>query len=368
MLLSDLAQAIGAELDGDPSADVSACATLDEAIPGQVTFLASPKYADRIGSTRATAIVVAPGTPRPDSGVSLLKAKDPYFAFRNAVVALHGFRQHPTWEAAAGSTKPESRIPKQTEENPKSKTPSSHLTSDITHLTSLISPLSAIHPSAEIGEGTVIYPFVFVGPNVKIGRDCILYPSVTVYDGCILGDRVILHAGTSVGHDGFGYATHALPGQPPAHHKIPQSGIAILEDDVELGANCSVDRATVGATTIGRGTKFSNNVVIGHGAKIGPHNLFVGQVGIAGSVTTGAYVVMGGQVGVAGHLKIGNQVQLAAQTGVIADIPDKSIEMGTPSMPIMQARRVWSHTTNLDELVKRIRELEKKVAELSPPQ
>lgn len=325
MLLSELAKMLGAELDGDGSVEVTSCATLDEATPGQVSFVASGKYAGKLGTTKASAVIVSPATRRADGMPALLKAKDPYFGFRNAVVALHGFRVHPH----AG-----------------------------------VHPLAYVDPTATVGEGTVIYPFAYVGPGAKIGRDCILYPSVTVYDRCIVGDRVILHAGTSVGHDGFGHATHALPGQAPAHHKIPQSGIAIIEDDVELGANCSVDRATVGTTVVGKGTKFSNSVVIGHGTKVGRHNLFVAHVGIAGSVTTGNYVVLGGQAGVAGHLKIADQVQVAGQSGVISDIDEKGQYMGLPAIPASQARRVWGHTMNLDELAKRVRELEKKVGEL----
>lgn len=339
MKLSELAQALSAELDGDGDTLVSACATLDDAAPGDVSFLASPKYAGRLGVTKASAVIVAPNVKRPDGGPVLLRAKDPYFAFRNAVVTLHGFRRHPDW----------------TQTTAKPPAPASPLWS----------PQAYVDPTATVGEGTVIYPFVFVGPGAKIGRDCILYPSVSVYDRCIVGDRVILHAGCSIGHDGFGHATHALPGQPPAHHKIPQVGIAIVEDDVELGANCSVDRATVGATVIGRGTKFSNNVVIGHGTKVGPHNLYVAQVGLAGSVTTGAYVVMGGQVGVAGHLKIADQVQIGAQSGVMEDLDEtKGIYLGSPTMPAGHARRVYNHFVGLDDLAKRVRDLEKKLADV----
>lgn len=337
MRLDELAQRLGATLELPPDGraaadtDITSCATLDDAQPGQLTFLASPKYAPRLAATRASAVVVAESTRRPDGlRAALLRAKDPYFTFRNAVVELHGFRKHPHTG---------------------------------------IHPLAYVHPTATVGDGTVIYPFVYVGPRVRIGRDCILYPNVCIYDDCVLGDRVILHAGCSIGHDGFGHATHALPGEAPAHHKIPQVGNAVLEDDVELGANCSVDRATLGSTVIGRGTKFSNNVVIGHGTRVGPHNLFVAQVGLAGSVTTGRYVVMGGQVGVAGHLTIADEVQIAAQSGVMNDLPEKGQYLGAPAMPAAQARRVYNHFLNLDELARRLKDLEKKVAELEsrPP-
>ena len=329
MILKDLAQILNAELDGNPDLDVTACATLDDARDGHVTFLASQRYASKLPTTRASAVIVADTSKRPNGlSVALLRAKDPYFAFRNAMVALHGFRKHPHEG---------------------------------------IHPLAFIDPTATIGEGTVIYPFVFVGPRAKIGRDCILYPNVTLYDDSVIGDRVILHAGCSIGHDGFGHATHALPGQAPAHHKIPQSGNAVIEDDVELGANCSIDRATLGSTVIARGTKFSNNVVIGHGTKVGPHNLYVAQVGLAGSVVTGSYVVIGGQAGVAGHLHIADQVQLSAQAGVMADIDEKGQYMGAPSMPAAQARRVYNHFLNFDEIVKRLKEVEKKLEALQPP-
>jgi UDP-3-O-[3-hydroxymyristoyl] glucosamine N-acyltransferase len=138
----------------------------------------------------------------------------------------------------------------------------------------------------------------------------------------------------------------------------------VVEDDVEMGANCSVDRATIGSTVVGQGTKFSNNVVIGHGTKVGKHNLYVAQVGLAGSVKTGNYVVMGGQVGVAGHLVIGDQAQIAGQSGVVGDLEPKQQYLGTPAVPIAQGRRVWMHTVNLDELVKRLKSLEKQVATL----
>jgi len=323
MRLADLAKEIGAELTGDPDLDVTSAGTLEDAKSGQISFLANPKYASQIETTKASAVIV--GENVKSDCVALLKAKDPYYAFRQAVIALNGFRKHPF---------------------------------------SGVHPLAYVDATATVGEGTLIYPFCFVGPRAKIGRDCILYPNVTVYDDCVLGDRVALHAGCSIGQDGFGYATHALPGQAPAHHKIPQAGNAVIEDDVELGANCAVDRATLGSTVVGRGTKFSNGVIIGHGSKIGAHCLFVAQVGIAGSVNVGNYVVMGGQVGVAGHLKIGDQVQIAAQSGVMTDLESKQNYLGAPAMPISQARRVYTHFANLPELVNRLKELEKKVAEL----
>jgi UDP-3-O-[3-hydroxymyristoyl] glucosamine N-acyltransferase len=318
LTLSELAARIGAEVVGDGSLVIQSASTLEEAQTGQLSFLANPKYEKQLETTRASAVVVAPMV-RSDR-LSLLRAKDPYYAFMQAVVALHGFRKHPHQG---------------------------------------IHPKAHVDPTAVVGEGTIIYPFAYVGPRAKIGRDCILYPNVVVYDDCVLGDRVTLHAGTSIGHDGFGYAT-----QKGEHHKIPQVGNVVIEDDVEMGANCSVDRATLGSTVIGKGTKFSNSIAIGHGSKVGPHCLFVAQVGLAGSVTVGHHVTMAGQVGVAGHLHIGDNVTIAAQTGVSNDVPDQSTVLGSPAMPISHARRVYAIFRNLPELQDRVKKLESQVEEL----
>lgn len=320
LTLGELAKRIGAELVGDPAVVIESCATLEDARSGQVSFLANPKYASQIDTTQASAVVVGP-TVKSDK-VALLKAKDPYYAFTLAMVALHGHRQHPHTG---------------------------------------IHPTAHIDPTATIGEGTVVYPNVFVGPRAKVGKDCILYANVVIYDDCVLGDRVTIHANTTIGQDGFGYATHAGPEGYPIHHKIPQVGNVLIEDDVEIGANCAIERATLGSTVIGKGTKFCDLIAIGHGTKVGKHCLFVAQVGLAGSVTTGNYVVMGGQVGVAGHLKIGDQVQIAAQSGVMTDLDPKAEYLGSPAMPRSYARRVYHLFTQLPELNDRVKQLEQRL-------
>jgi UDP-3-O-[3-hydroxymyristoyl] glucosamine N-acyltransferase len=324
--LSELAAAIGAEVaGGDPQTPVSSVNTLEDAGPGQVTFLSNARYVRLLDTTRASAVIVARGV-RSDQ-VPLLRTADPYFAFAQAVVKLHGYRRHPHEG---------------------------------------IHPKAHVDPTATVGAGTVIYPGVYVGPRARVGRDCILYPNVVVYDDCVLGDRVIIHAGTSIGHDGFGFATHKGPGDDAAaHHKIPQVGNVVIEDDVEIGANCAIDRATLGSTVIGRGTKFSNLISIGHGTRIGPHGLLVGLVGIAGSTRLGHHVTLAGQVGVAGHLEVGDNVVVAAQAGVINDVPAQSTLMGAPAMPASRARRVYTVFTQLPELLERIRRLEQQVRELS---
>jgi UDP-3-O-[3-hydroxymyristoyl] glucosamine N-acyltransferase len=317
LTLGELAERIGAELVGDAGVVISSAATLEEAKGGEVSFLSNPKYGGLLESTRASAVIVGPAVK--SEKVSLLKAKDPYYAFALAVVALHGHRVHPH----AG-----------------------------------VHPTAHVDPTAVIGEGTVVYPNVFVGPRARVGKNCILYANVVIYDDCVLGDRVTVHANSTIGQDGFGYATHAGPQGYPIHHKIPQAGNVIIEDDVEIGANCAIERATLGSTVIGKGTKFCDLIAIGHGTKVGNHCLFVAQVGLAGSVTTGNYVVMGGQVGVAGHLKIGDQVQVAAQSGVMTDLESKTDYLGSPAMPRPWGRRVYHLLTQLPEMNDRIKKLE----------
>jgi UDP-3-O-[3-hydroxymyristoyl] glucosamine N-acyltransferase len=321
MTVEELAREIGAEVVGDGSATVLSAATLEDAQPGQVSFLANAKYARQLETTRASAVVVAPSVRATTGNLTLLKTTDPYYAFMKAVVRLHGHRKHPR----AG-----------------------------------VHPAAHIDPTATIGEGTIVYPGVYVGPRCRVGRDCILYPNVTIYEDCIIGDRVIVHASTVIGADGYGFATHK-----GEHHKIPQIGNVVIEDDVEIGACCSIERAALGTTLIGRGTKIDQLVVVGHGTRVGPHCLLVAQTGIAGSVTLGHHVTLAGQTGVSGHLKIGNNVTVGAQSGVISDIDDQSTLVGSPAMPVSHARRVYMYFTQLPDIVDRLKTLEQQVEELS---
>ena len=355
LTVSQLATQISAEVRGDGSRLLVGCAPIDEANAEQLTFLSNPKYASSLATTKAGAVVISTGDAAgAPPGLTLLVAKDPYFAFRQAVVALHGFRKPPSPIGAAGNPTPASGV-----------SPLAVIDATATIGKDVaIHPFAVIGPHATIGDRTVIYPHCYVGPHASIGEDCQLFPSVTVYDHCVLGNRVTLHAGCVIGQDGFGYATAKLPGEDTRHHKIPQVGNAVIEDDVEMGAGCTVDRATIGSTRIGKGTKFSDLIAIGHGASIGRHNLFVALVGIAGSTETGDYVVMGGQVGVAGHLTIGAGAQLAAQSGVMTDVPAGEKYGGQPAMPLNIAKRNYLSLTRLGDMMKEFRELQKRVAEL----
>lgn len=338
MALGQLAETIDAKLRGDANHMVRACAALDDAQPNEVSFLANRKYKKQAETTKAGAIIVSSADADILSDRTLLIAEDPYFAFREAVVALHGWRQQPE-----PGVSPQAFI---------------HPTAEISELCT-IRPFAYIAPRARIGKRCIIYPNGYIGKGAVLGDDCVLYPNVTVYDGCTLGDRVTLHAGCVIGQDGFGYATHQ-----GVHHKIPQVGDVVIENDVEMGAGCVVDRATVGSTMIREGSKFSDLVAVGHGAHVGRHNLLVAQVGLAGSVTTGDYVVMGGQVGVAGHLSIGDGAQIAAKAGVMHDLQGGNQYGGVPAMLLIEAKRTLVAAIKLPELIKEFKQLKKRIAEL----
>jgi UDP-3-O-[3-hydroxymyristoyl] glucosamine N-acyltransferase len=342
--LAQLAEAIGATLRGDGSVTVESCATLADAQPDQLSFLANPRYAEQIADTAAAAIVVSPADARSIPDHNLLIAEDPYYAFRQAMVLLHGFRP-----------RPEPGI------HPLACIDASATIGQDCH----IGPFVHVGPHASVGDRTVLHSHVAIGRDARVGDDCMIYPHVTIYDRCRLGHRVTLHAGCSIGQDGFGYATHQADGDAaPVHHKIPQTGIAVIGDDCELGANCSVDRATMGATFVAAGTKFSNSVTIGHGSKVGRHNLFVALVGLAGSVTTGDYVALGGQVGVAGHLSIGDRARVAATSGVMHSIPPDGKWGGAPAQPLKQAFRTHAYLQQLPDLAATIRKLERRISKL----
>ena len=205
----------------------------------------------------------------------------------------------------------------------------------------------------------MLYPGAYVGAGAAVGDECVLYPNAVIYDRCVVGNRVTLHANAVIGNDGFGYATRG-----GVHHKIPQAGIVLLEDDVEIGAGCAIERAAMGETRVGRGTKFADLISIGHGANIGSHCLLVSLVGVSGSVEVGDHVVLGGQVGVAGHLRIGNRVQAAGKSAIVHDVPDGKKVGGVPAIDLDQAKRNALVGTDLYGLAQRIKGLERQLERL----
>ena len=318
MRLDELARQIDATVSGDGSIEITEVGPLEDASAGSVSFLANARYQKQLETTNASAVITAPNVE--STRVALLKTKDPYFAFARAIVLLRGHRKHPFKG---------------------------------------VHPKANVDPTATLGEGTVVYPGASIGARVKVGRDCIIYPNVSIYEECVVGDRVIVHSNTTIGVDGFGYAFSG-----GVHHKIPQIGNVIIEDGVEIGANCTIARAALASTIIGAGTKIDAQVMIAHNCKIGKGCIIVAQVGLAGSVTLGDYVTLAGQVGVAGHLKIGDKATIAAKTGVMTDIEPGATMMGVPAMEAKEARRVYAAFMKLPELVHRVREIEQQLEDL----
>lgn len=325
-------------IEGDAQREVKGVATLEEATPDEISFLSNLKYEKLLDTTKAGAVIVGQGQATPDK-LTVLRAKEPYAAITAVMIHIHGHRKH----------RPVAIDSRAVIDKTAQIAPNANIHHNVT-----------IEAGVTIGKNATIYPGCYIAPNCRIGDDCILYPNVTIYEGCILGHRVVIHAGSVIGEDGLGYAP--LNGK---WLKIPQIGVVEIGDDVEIGANCAIDRATLGRTVIGAGTKFSNLIAIGHGTKIGEHCMFVAQVGLAGSVTVGHHVTMAGKVGVAGHLTIGDNVEIAAMTGIMRDVPANGRMAGAPALPIKDAMRSFSVFEKLPDLQKQVKQLEAKVAELT---
>lgn len=224
-----------------------------------------------------------------------------------------------------------------------------------------VMPFAYIDEGAEIGDGTVIYPHVYVGRNVKVGSNCLFYPSSTIREGCVLGNKVVLQSGAVIGGDGFGYITDKKTGK---HSFVLQAGNVVLEDEVEIGSNTCIDRATAGSTVVGAGTKIDNLVHLGHNDVLGKNCLVVAHVGISGSVTAGDNCVFAGQVGTVGHITIGNNCQFAGRTGITHNIPDNSVCAGFPAQPYKEWLKQEASLRKVGDLLKKVKELEKALAEL----
>ncbi|HFB67397.1 MAG TPA: UDP-3-O-(3-hydroxymyristoyl)glucosamine N-acyltransferase [Calditrichae bacterium] len=335
--LHEIARHINGVIEGDGDLEIHSPAEIASAEKGQITFLANPRYQHYLETTQASAIIVDRTTPVPEH-LAAVRVEDPYVAFLQVVRLFFPPREfldpgvHPTAVVDA----------------------SARLGDDVR-----IGANAVIGKGVSIGDGSRIFPGVVIMENVKIGKNCVLYPGVVIREDCEIGDHVILHSGVVIGSDGFGFAF-----QQGKYEKIPQVGRVVIESNVEIGANTAIDRATLGETRIGEGTKIDNLVQIAHNVRIGKHCVMSGQVGIAGSTHIGDYCVFGGQVGVNGHIRIGNKVTVAAKAGVTKDIEDGQTVFGFPARPIQKMRRIEATISQLPELVKRIRQLEAQVATL----
>ena len=329
--LSELAERIGARLAGEGDAVVHGIAPIEEAGPGEVTFLANPKYARFVLGTKATA-VIAKATVE-GAQASFLLADNPYLAFARAVEVFHPPERLPEGVSPLASIHPSARI----------------------GAGATVSPFVVVEERVSIGDRTVVYPGVYLGKGVEVGEDCLLYPNVVLYHGVRAGSRVILHAGCVIGSDGFGFAPTA-----EGYRKIPQVGTVEIGDDVEIGANTTIDRASLGVTRVSRGTKLDNLIQVGHNVVIGEDTVIAAQTGISGSSRIGRRVMIGGQAGLAGHLEIGDGVMLGAKSGVPAslDASESRAWSGIPAMPHPVWLRLGKLLPKLPELFRRVRRLE----------
>jgi UDP-3-O-[3-hydroxymyristoyl] glucosamine N-acyltransferase len=335
--LRDLARQLAAELVGDGDVLVTGVAGLEHAGPGDITFLAARDRVEQLAGCAAIAVIIGPGL---DADRPALRVKDPYAAFAQLLAKL---------EMDVDLVFPPGIHP----------TAIVDQTADVMRAAA-IGPYCVVGAGTVVGEGTRLGAHVVLGPDVTVGRDGRLHAGVCIRERCRLGDRVILHANCVIGSDGFGYR----PG-PGGLMKIPQVGIVVLEDDVELGAGTCVDRATVGQTVIGHGSKLDNLVQIGHNVVIGANCVISAQTGISGSCRLGNWVTMGGQVGLADHLTIGDGVKIGAKSGLHRDTPAGSEVFGYPALEAREAFRVASALRKLPELLRTVARLERLVDEAS---
>ncbi|MBN8706804.1 MAG: UDP-3-O-(3-hydroxymyristoyl)glucosamine N-acyltransferase [Bacteroidetes bacterium] len=341
MKLSELADFLGGKLDGDPELEVSGIAKIEDAGSGQITFISNPKYEKFLSTTEAEALICSPDIQVPSNGPKhIIRVSDPYSAF---LFTLERFNPPMAW--ASSGIHPTAIIDS-----------TARLGSNVT-----IGPGVVIYKEAKIGNNCRIHANSVIGPAVSMGEDCLLYPNVTVYHQVQIHNRVIIHSGAVIGSDGFGF----VPGKDGSYRKIPQMGFVILEDDVEIGSNTSIDRATLGATVVKHGSKLDNLIQIAHNVNVGENTVMAAQVGIAGSVKVGANCQVGGQVGIAGHLEVANNINIGAQSGVSKSLTlSGTTYFGTPAKPIKEAFRMEGAMRQLPSLFRQIKELEDKVAAL----
>jgi UDP-3-O-[3-hydroxymyristoyl] glucosamine N-acyltransferase len=333
--LGEIASLVSGELIGDGSVKIQGIAGIEEAKTGDLTFLSNPAYRVYLEKTSASAVIVGKEIER--LKIPFIRHQNPYYAFCKALEIFATKKDFPEGIHKSVILGKDVEIGKGVH----------------------IGPYVIIGNRVQIENRVTILAGCFVGEDSVLGEECFLHPRVTIQEQSLIGKRVILHPGVVIGSDGFGFAKEG-----GVYHKIPQVGRVVLEDDVEIGANTTIDRATLGETRVYKGTKIDNLVQIGHNVVIGENTALAAQVGISGSTKVGKNVVMGGQVGLAGHLKIGDNVMLGAQAGATKSIPSNTIVSGYPAREHSKAKKIEACITLLPLYVKKIRELEKKIKDL----
>jgi UDP-3-O-[3-hydroxymyristoyl] glucosamine N-acyltransferase len=333
--LKELAEWVGGTTVGDEEVEISGVAAIEEAKDGEITFIANPKFLPKLDETHASAVIVS--TEVIQAKKPLLCVSNPYLAFAK-VLSLFSYKPY-----QPRGIDPNAWV-----------SPSARLGQDLT-----LYPYVYIGDRCEIGDRVTLYPGVYVGEDSSIGEESILYPNVSIYPKTVIGKRVILHSGVVVGSDGFGYIKNGTK-----NIKIPQVGSVEIEDDVEIGANTTIDRAALGKTIIRKGVKIDNLVQVAHNVVIGEDSIIVAQVGISGSTKIGKNVTLAGQVGVVDHIEIGDNVMVGAQSGVTHDLPANQGYIGSPALPHREFLRAITVFPKLPEVKKTLTEIEKRLKKI----
>jgi UDP-3-O-[3-hydroxymyristoyl] glucosamine N-acyltransferase len=333
-----IAEFIGGKVEGNEQAAVNTFAKIEEGQPGAISFLSNPKYTHYLYDTKSTIVLVNEDLEleQPVS-TTLIRVKNAYEAVARLLQLYESMKPRKTGIDPLAFVSPKATIG-----------------SDV-----YIGAFACIGDGAVIGDGTQVYPHVVIGDGVKIGQQCLLYPNVTIYQGCQLGNGVTIHAGSVIGADGFGFAPNV-----EGYEKIPQIGIVVIEDNVEIGANTCIDRSTMGQTIIHRGVKLDNLIQVAHNCEIGENTVMSAQVGVAGSTKVGSWCMFGGQVGLAGHITVGDHVNLGAQSGVPSSLKANQTLIGTPPMeptPYFKSQAIFRR---LPDMYKELSALRKEIEEL----
>jgi UDP-3-O-[3-hydroxymyristoyl] glucosamine N-acyltransferase len=332
MKLAELANKLDARLIGPGDIEIHGVAAIDDARGSDISYLSDTRHLRDAENCRAAAVIVPENLAASGLRMPLLAVKNPRYAFARALAVLHGSPYVPGGLSERAEIASSAMIGRE----------------------ATIHPFAVVAEGAKIGDRVTLYPGVYVGKGSVVGDDAVIYPNVSIREGVVIGSRVIIHGGAVVGSDGFGFVTDG-----GVHHKIPQVGGVIVEDDVEIGANCAIDRATLGNTVIKQGTKIDNLVHIAHNVTVGEHCLLAGQVGIAGSTTLGNYVVLGGKAGAADHITIGDRVMAGGGSAITRDVEPGQIIAGHNAMPLREWLKVQAVLPRLPEIKKRIAEIER---------
>jgi UDP-3-O-[3-hydroxymyristoyl] glucosamine N-acyltransferase len=334
--VAELASRLNCAFEGEGATVLSGVSSLEEAGSGDLVFMAKDKYRNLLETTKAAAVILPPGESF--DKIPVIRSEKPYLTFVRAFDFFYtALRPKP-------GIHPQALV-----------SSSAKIGKDVA-----IGAFSVVSEGAEIRDGSVLFPLVTIYPKVIVGENCVIHSQVTLREEVRLGKRVILHSGVVIGTDGFGY----IQDEDGSHIKIPQVGSVVIEDDVEIGANTTVDRATLGKTVIKKGTKIDNLVMIAHNVEIGPHSILAAQTGVAGSTKIGKHFIAGGQVGIADHITIGDNVIMAAKTGVTKDVASGSFVSGSPHLEIKTWRKAWASIPQLYDLIREVRKLKKRIEEL----